>query len=1179
MGVDLSDMSRSPLMIGALSAFLLFGTSRADVVTDWSNIALETVRATNTKPPVATRVFAMVHVAMFEAVNGVTREYDSYLDLDPAPEGTSAEVAAACAAHYVLVNLHPIRGEIYNRALQESLAAIPGGSAKNKGERYGRSVGVSITESRRDDGAFDIVKHQHMDQLGMWAPTPPTYMPALLPQWPHVTPWVVTHAYQFRACPPPALDSAEYASALEEVKAFGSVKSSVRTDDQTEIALFWSDGAWTTTPPGHWLQIAQLLGSKLGNDLAENARMLALLSIAQADAAIISWDTKYYYEHWRPCQGIVKANLDGNPATEPDPAWKCLIATPPFGSYTSGHSIFSGVSARVLELFFGTDEIPFTAGSPGLPGVERSWNSLTEAANEGGQSRIYGGIHWQYDNSQGLFVGRKLADYVFRSVMRPVVGEDAAQSGAITKAGATRHLPVRLSEGDTGRPIEGARVSLLDAVASSDASGGALVPLPAESLDKGGWVCVDAPGFFPECTLWNGREPEIVVRVWHERSLAVETRDSRSGLPVGSARISVDQKTDTSRGRLHAFSDAEGKASIAVRPNVPFELHVESRGFRDYVTSTVIEGGERLVVDLDSQPIVEGAITFADGTSAEGVDVELWTDEPEDEDFFGLRLVSSGQVSPDGRYRLGALAGGELLQVRARDRRGRHAESRVFTVDPDELQKDIPLVLDWTGGQIVVKVVDEAGNPVPDVSIVVTAGEEAGGQASGMPTNFLAFERTNPHGEAICSTRRAGPHWVHASVKTALDARKLVDSRSAAVNSQAFMESRTVPDTRSLDSQSGAIFHRSRVDVARAQPVALEIRYPQIRRLVGRVLEPAGGAITDASIRFRKPKSDPSAGDVSEEATTTTDATGRFQIDGLTATAGELTIRGSTQRDESELYWYLQVPSVIPDSEERLYQMPEPARLSGRIAGSGAAEQVVLSLRNPDETFLHLLAPAADGAFSLLTGVLGDSILLDVIDVSGGSWLSSQVELLPRGALDLGTLQASTTARPGGVVVDDLGKAIAHCNVMILDEGDRLLYEAVSDADGGLPLPLLPAVRGRIELLEDEGIWHTIPCADLSRIDGDDFVLHSLVRLEGQLTREGEGRLGRAELLAVHVDGGGAGSEDRKKMSDPEGRFTFDLLPGRIQLFAKPFGALEWVAGPEIDLQPREPASVEFSLR
>jgi hypothetical protein len=232
----------------------------------------------------------------------------------------------------------------------------------------------------------------------------------------------MTDTTQFRnAAGPPALGSAAYAAALNEVKSLGRSTGSARTQDQTDIALFWADGANTSTPPGHWNRIAQDVAAAQGNTLAENARMFALLNLAEADAAICCWDNKYQFNFWRPITAIQLADQDGNAATDADPNWTPLIATPPFPTYTSGHSTFSGAAAEVLKLFYGTDNVSFTTSAEGASGVDdRSFTSFSQASQEAADSRMYGGIHFRFDNEDGKQGGIALGQYVFANELQPI---------------------------------------------------------------------------------------------------------------------------------------------------------------------------------------------------------------------------------------------------------------------------------------------------------------------------------------------------------------------------------------------------------------------------------------------------------------------------------------------------------------------------------------------------------------------------------------------------------------------------------------------------------------------------------------------------------------------------------------------------------------------------------------
>jgi len=424
--------SLTPTLIPALTlalAPLAAAPAAADVVTDWNTILIDAVRTDRTNPPVATRRSAMVHTAIYDAVVGIVGGFEPYHVTDPAPGGASPEAAAAAAAHRVLVDAFPAQAATFDASLAASLAAIPDGQAKDDGIAWGEQVADQILALRAGDGSDVPVPFDTPLGAGWWVPTPPAFAAPLVPQWPYVTPWTMNRGSQFREPAPPPPTSAEYTVNYLEVLRLGDVDSALRTADQSEIALFWNDGPGTNTPPGHWQDIARALGQAEGNSLLENARMFALVTMAQADAAIVSWDNKYFWDNWRPYTGIHEADTDGNPNTHPDPNWASFITTPPFPTFTSGHSTFSGGSSRVLAHFFGTDDLAFSAGSDGLPGVTRAYTSLSQAAEEAGQSRIYGGIHWQYDNEGGLRSGRALADHVFFNFLRPVAAAGACAPG------------------------------------------------------------------------------------------------------------------------------------------------------------------------------------------------------------------------------------------------------------------------------------------------------------------------------------------------------------------------------------------------------------------------------------------------------------------------------------------------------------------------------------------------------------------------------------------------------------------------------------------------------------------------------------------------------------------------------------------------------------------------------
>lgn len=403
-----------------LSLALASPALAADVVTEWNDTMLSAIATTSAPPPRASRAMAMVSGAVYDAVNSIDRTHQAYLYDVKAPAGTSREAAAVEAAYATLTTLFPTQTAVFDAKRTASLAAIPDGPAKTNGLMVGKNAADAMLLARNADGSANNPTYTPGMNPGDWRPTPPAFAPALLPGWGSVTPFAMASGSQFRPSGPPALNSAQYTAAFNEVKELGNKFSATRTADQTEIALFWADGAGTVTPPGHWNEIAKDVAEQEGNSLYDNARMLALLNLSLADAAIAAWDSKYTYNHWRPVTAIREADTDGNDDTLVDPTWEPLIATPPFPAYISGHSTFSATAASILAEFYGTDGVEFTTDSGGLPGVFRHFTSFSDAADEAGQSRIYGGIHWQYDNQDGLDTGRKIGPYVFDNYLQPV---------------------------------------------------------------------------------------------------------------------------------------------------------------------------------------------------------------------------------------------------------------------------------------------------------------------------------------------------------------------------------------------------------------------------------------------------------------------------------------------------------------------------------------------------------------------------------------------------------------------------------------------------------------------------------------------------------------------------------------------------------------------------------------
>lgn len=525
-------MPKQFCLVALMTAALLgsAAAARADVVLDWNEVLLDAIRATSTPPPRASRAMAIVDVSIYDAVNGILGGYTPYHVTDAAPAGASPEAAAVAAAHRALVALFPTRQADFDTAKAESLAAIPDGPAKTAGLAWGEQVAGAILELRADDHAAAIDAWTAPLGGGWWAATPPSFAAPLLPNWPRVTPWALHSGSQFRPAAPPSPNAAEYTAAYREVKRLGRLDSPSRTAEQTQIARFWADGGGTETPPGHWLTIAGGLSRERGLGLSENARLFGLLSIAVADAAIVAWDGKYAYNNWRPVTGIQHADQDGNPDTAGDAGWLPLLTTPPFPSYISGHSTFSGASSRLLAHFFGTDAVAFNTVSDGLPGVTRSFTSLSQAAEEAGQSRIYGGIHWQFDNTAGLASGRALADHVFFHRLTPT----AAASPC--------------SPGSTRLCLNGGRFQVEARWSTGSGSG-------AGSAERFG----DDSGRF-----WFFAEDntEVVVKVLNACALGGHYWVFASGLTDVEVLLTV---TDTQTGQARRYFNPRGKALAPVQ--------------------------------------------------------------------------------------------------------------------------------------------------------------------------------------------------------------------------------------------------------------------------------------------------------------------------------------------------------------------------------------------------------------------------------------------------------------------------------------------------------------------------------------------------------------------------------------------------------------------------------------
>ena len=398
---------------------------RADEVTDWNKTLFESVLTTNTNPLVTSRVAAIVQASVFDAVNGIERRY-SPIHVEPnAPRGASRRAAAVQAAYASLVKIYPTLKPTLDAKLSTSLAGISSGAAAEhsesiaRGIEWGQAVADAIWDWRSTDGFTPTPPpFTGGNAVGQWRPTPPANAPGAGPQFAYMTPWVINSPSQFRPAGPPALASTQYTADFNETKSFGNLTSPLRTADQTLYSLFWN----VSTASYYWNAIALSLSAERHLTLSENARLLALLNITFADAAIACWEAKYHYVFWRPVTAIPLAATDGNPATAEDANWMPLFATPAHPEYPSGHSTVSGSAGAVLASYFG-DNSPFSVTSNVMLGVTRSYLSFSAALEEIKNARIYAGIHFRTACDHGQAIGISVANYVLSNACQPIHGK------------------------------------------------------------------------------------------------------------------------------------------------------------------------------------------------------------------------------------------------------------------------------------------------------------------------------------------------------------------------------------------------------------------------------------------------------------------------------------------------------------------------------------------------------------------------------------------------------------------------------------------------------------------------------------------------------------------------------------------------------------------------------------
>ena len=410
-----------------------------NTVFEWVDALLQQVRDQRLTSPRAAYCLSPPLAAGFLAANGITQDYDEPFGVGAGPAGADPEVAygvafATTAAEAFQQPFLFRRNAFLNR--------FPAGEAKSLGVEWGRTVGRHVLDMRTDDGSEPSEVDYYFDAYPRradalrWSPTGPfygarpgpafpTFDRGLLPGQGRIKPWTMTSGSQFRVSDFHDPASPEFAEEFDTIRVMGSADSPIRTAEESEVALFWEDGPWGITQPGHFLYIAMQLLQDRELAFIDVARAFALIGMTQCDASIAVWDNKYHHDILRPETAIrARAPTFGNPdpRVAREPRWRSYIPTPEFPSYTSGHSAFGAAAAEMIALIHGRDDLAFSGQSPDqvlwpqLRGVTRHWTSLTQMAAENGFSRIYGGVHWDKDNTESLTIGRAIARQAFDSV-------------------------------------------------------------------------------------------------------------------------------------------------------------------------------------------------------------------------------------------------------------------------------------------------------------------------------------------------------------------------------------------------------------------------------------------------------------------------------------------------------------------------------------------------------------------------------------------------------------------------------------------------------------------------------------------------------------------------------------------------------------------------------------------
>jgi len=408
-------------ILGLILASALAQPAAADVIIDWNEKVVAFTVARGLGPPQSERLQAMVHLAMFDAINAVERRYRPYLVEFARPVPASKEVAAASAAGTVLAGVDPATAPEIRQDLAAYIARIPDSADKQEGIKLGEAVAARMLTARSNDGSTAPETYGPRTSPGVYVGT----APLLVPQWREVKPFALKSADQFRPGPPVALASREWATDYNEIKDIGGRNSTKRTARQTEDARFWLavDGRV-------YYPVVRTIAAQRKLPLVDSARLFALVAAARADALIAVLDAKYHYNFWRPVTAIRNGDVDDNPATERDAAWLPIDMTPPHPEYPCAHCIVSASIVGVVEEMFGTPDMPEVAfESPTLPRVVHRWTDIRAFEQEIAEARIHAGFHYRFSTKVGQDMGLRIGRYLVDNFLQPIESQGGGEGG------------------------------------------------------------------------------------------------------------------------------------------------------------------------------------------------------------------------------------------------------------------------------------------------------------------------------------------------------------------------------------------------------------------------------------------------------------------------------------------------------------------------------------------------------------------------------------------------------------------------------------------------------------------------------------------------------------------------------------------------------------------------------